>query len=440
MKQTQTFEDFDYSEAEAFLNEKMPISRVLLPWFIAILAFFIIGWSWFSEIDIVSSTRGVIIPNTRMQFIQSRGTNVVNEILVKEGDSVKQGDVLVEFLQQDKLEDREKILEALLKNQAKAIRLRMFVLFMKEGKEKVELPKNNPFIQQEMVILKHQKESYRSELHSITNRILVLDSDRKSLMLEIALIEQLIPLTESEIKRSKSLLKDGIIEREKLDILKEKQIRQEKELQIKHTNVTSIDSEIDYQLESQIHSKENYNKELEMELLKIEQESLAMKHDLIKIKGDLNLRNLVSPINGLVNKITVFTRGAVVQSGQTIMTIVPEKSPLEVEAKILNQDVGFIHKGQTVSIKLDSFNFTKYGKLNGLVRRIASGGVEDPNLGMVYPTIIELNSQIIEVGEKIFLLRPGMTVTIDITTGKRKIADYILEPFLRYGDEALRER
>ena len=122
------------------------------------------------------------------------------------------------------------------------------------------------------------------------------------------------------------------------------------------------------------------------------------------------------------------------------MSIVPEKSPLEVEAKVLNQDVGFIEAGQTVSVKLDSFNFTKYGKLNGTIRRIASGGVEDPQLGMVYPTIIELINQKITVGDKVFSLKPGMTVTIDIKTGHRKIADYILEPFLRYSDEALRER
>ncbi len=136
----------------------------------------------------------------------------------------------------------------------------------------------------------------------------------------------------------------------------------------------------------------------------------------------------------------VHTRGAVEQSGDMIMSIVPEHSPLEVEAKIMNQDVGFIEEGHTVTVKLDSFNFTRYGKLNGTIRRIVSGGVEDPQLGMVYPTIIELANQSIEVDDKVFSLKPGMTVTIDIKTGRRKIADYIIEPFLRYSDEALRER
>lgn len=432
--------DFEYSEAESFLAEKMPVSRLLLPWFIALVALFVMGWSWFSEIDIVSTTRGVIIPNSRMQQIQSRGTNVVNRVLVREGDTVSQGDILVEFLQQEELVDREKLVETLLKNEAKTVRLRRFDAFLKQIEAPEVLPLSNPFLKQELQILNHEKASYRSELLASRNKIAVLQADRDSLMLEISLLEQLIPITEKDIGRSRSLVREGIIEQEKMDALMEKQIRQRKELQIKQTRIASIDSEIAYQAETQKKIQETYQKELRMELLKIEQENRALKHDLEKLKSELNLRNLVSPIDGRVNKITVFTRGAVVQSGQTIMTIVPENSPLEVEAKVLNQDVGFIQEGQTVAIKLDSFNFTKYGKLNGTVRRITSAGIEDQNLGMVYPTIIELSSQTIEVGEKAFHLRPGMTVTIDIKTGTRKIADYVLEPFLRYSDEALRER
>ena len=122
------------------------------------------------------------------------------------------------------------------------------------------------------------------------------------------------------------------------------------------------------------------------------------------------------------------------------MTIVPQNSLLQVEAKIMNQDVGFVKLGQEVSIKLDSFSFTKYGKLVGKVQHISSGGIEDPQMGMVYTSIIELKANEIEIDGEIFRLKPGMTVTVDIKTGKRKIIDYIIEPFLRYGDEALRER
>lgn len=434
------FKTDDNTDAETFLSEKMPLSRLLLPWFIALFSLFMMAWAWFSEIDIVSSTRGMIIPNTRLQFVQSSGSNVVNRILVNEGEFVKKGDILVEFLQADKLGDRAKIEETILKNKARSFRLQAMTAFYHDLRSYIRPPENNPFLDQEMSILDFQKSISQSQRSSLDKKISSLKADKKGIELETELLDQLIPKTKDEIQRSELLLKDGIIGREKLDTLHEKLIRQKKERQIKRARIEGINSEIEFQLENNRLNEENQQQEIATEILKLEQECRILKHDLKKLNSEIKLKNLISPINGIVNKKMIHNTGAVVQSGEAIMSIVPEKSPLEVEAKVLNQDVGFIEAGQTVSVKLDSFNFTKYGKLNGTIRRIASGGVEDPQLGMVYPTIIELINQKITVGDKVFSLKPGMTVTIDIKTGHRKIADYILEPFLRYSDEALRER
>ncbi|MBU2646108.1 HlyD family type I secretion periplasmic adaptor subunit [bacterium] len=437
----QTIDGYDEQvDAEAFLSEKMPLSRLLLPWFIAMFSLFMISWAWFSEIDIVSSTRGVIIPNTRLQFIQSNGSNVVNRILVKEGQHVSAGDSLVEFLQTDKLGDQAKIQDTLLKNRARFYRLKAMQGFYQHRRQKIAPPENNPFLEREISILDSQKSVFRFQDTTLKKKIETLQADLKSLGREIELLDLLVPRTMVDIERSKLLLDEGIIGREKLDTLYEKLIHQKKERQIKQARVEGIMAEIDYQEESHRLSRESQQQEIEVELLKLEQEFRILNQDLHKLESEIRLKNLISPITGIVNEIMVYTQGAVVQSGEVIMSIVPEKSPLEVEAKILNQDVGFIEEGHTVAVKLDSFNFTRYGKLNGTIRRIASGGVEDPQLGMIYPTIIELANQKIEVDDKVFSLKPGMTVTIDIKTGHRKIADYILEPFLRYSDEALRER
>jgi len=428
------------AEAEACLSERLARARLLLPWLVALFSGFMILWAWFSEIDIVSSTRGVIIPNSRLQHIQSSGPNVVDRILVREGDKVSEGQVLVTFLQEDKLSERAKIRDAILNNRAKSYRLAAMSAFLRNQRDYIEPPTANPFLDREMAILESQKSVNNSRDSSLLKKVDTLLADRKSLELEIELLDSLLPRTDDEIERSRRLLAEGLIGQEKLDSLSEKRIRQEKERQIKHSRIAGIDSEIAYQHESKRLSDETQRQETEMELLKMEQEYRALRNDLKKLDSEVRLKQLVSPIAGVVNKIMIHTRGAVVQSGEMIMSIVPEHSPLEVEAKIMNQDVGFIEAGHTVAVKLDSFNFTRYGKLDGTIRRIASGGVEDPQLGMVYPTIIELANQQIEVDDKLFSLKPGMTVTIDIKTGRRKIADYIIEPFLRYSDEALRER
>jgi membrane fusion protein, hemolysin D len=440
MKKGMAF-DNGISEAEhSFLTEKLPLSRLLLPWFIALFSISMMAWAWLSEIDIISSTRGVIIPNTRLQYIQSSSTNVVSSIFVREGDFVHEGDVLVEFLQDDKKSDRIKLAETALKNQARIYCLKAEAAFFKGSSLQFQPPVTNPFLDREMSILAYRKQVFHSQASALNKKIGTLQANRRSLELEIELLDVLIPITDGEIKRSTRLLSGGIVGQEKLDVLTEKRVRQEKEQQIKQARISGINAEIDYQVENNRLMTKNRQQEIASELLKLEQEHRILVQDLRKLKSEIRLKNLISPIDGVINKIMVHSKGAVVQSGETIMSIVPEKSPLEVEAKVMNQDVGFIEEGHTVSVKLDSFNFTRYGKLNGTIRRIASGGVEDPQLGMVYPTIIELAHQTIEVDDKHFSLKPGMTVTIDIKTGRRKIADYILEPFLRYSDEALRER
>ena len=434
------FETDHFQEAQAFLNAKFPIAKLLLPWCIALCTAVILLWSWFSNIDIVSMARGVIIPNSRLQVIQSNATNVVNKILVKEGQLVKKGQLLVEYLQKDETAEKEKIYHSLQRNQAIAYRLHALMSYIQNRADYIPIPQDNAFLSQEAVILGHQRKSITSEILTIENSHKALQSSQKSLHLEVELLERLIPMTSDRIHRFNQLLEEGIVERERLDELREKKMQQQQELKIKKSELTKIEAEIDATLQNKLFTIENHKKSFQTELGDIEQSNRVLELELQKLNSSIHLKNPVSPIDGIVNTINVFTKGAVVQSGEEIMTIVPQNSLLQVEAKIMNQDVGFVKLGQEVSIKLDSFSFTKYGKLVGKVQHISSGGIEDPQMGMVYTSIIELKANEIEIDGEIFRLKPGMTVTVDIKTGKRKIIDYIIEPFLRYGDEALRER
>jgi len=122
------------------------------------------------------------------------------------------------------------------------------------------------------------------------------------------------------------------------------------------------------------------------------------------------------------------------------MELIPNDVPLEVEAKVLNRDIGFIQIGQKVKVKLDSFKFTKYGYIEGEVTDIEKASILDENLGEIYPIIIQLNTDIMKVDNKYIKLIPGMTCSVDIKIGKRQLIDYIISPMIRYQDEALREK
>ena len=125
---------------------------------------------------------------------------------------------------------------------------------------------------------------------------------------------------------------------------------------------------------------------------------------------------------------------------ERLMVVVPADVTLEVEAMVLNKDIGFVRAGQESEIKIESFPFTKYGLIDGAVKHISADAVEDEKQGLVYPMRATLKTNRILVGDRWVPLAPGMSVTAEVKTGKRRAIEFFLSPLMRYQDEALRER
>jgi hemolysin D len=169
---------------------------------------------------------------------------------------------------------------------------------------------------------------------------------------------------------------------------------------------------------------------------------------------------LTAPVDGVVQQLTIHTVGGVVTPAETLMAVVPAASPLEIEALVANQDVGFVHAGQEAAIKIETFDFTRYGLLHGEVQSVSRDAVEaesalqDPATtrapstaatppqvrGSGYTARISLDRAAIRIDGRMVDLRPGMAATVEINTGTRRVIDYLLSPLLRYSRESLRER
>ena len=149
---------------------------------------------------------------------------------------------------------------------------------------------------------------------------------------------------------------------------------------------------------------------------------------------------LKSPIDGYVNTIFVHTIGGVVTPAEKIMTIVPKDAKMQIKAKVLNQDAGFIEAGMPVSIKVDTYNFQKYGILDGIVTVVAPNSVEDEHLGPVYEVFIEPRNTILLVEGKEQSIKYGMTTTNEIKIGKRRIIEFFIYPLIKYMDESIKVR
>ena len=162
---------------------------------------------------------------------------------------------------------------------------------------------------------------------------------------------------------------------------------------------------------------------------------------LTKADQRQSLQRMMSPVSGTVNEVAVTTLGEVAEAGQALVTVVPEGEALVVEAFILNRDVGVVHRGARTIVKLEAYPFTRYGSLEGVVEHISPDSIVDEQRGLVFPARIRLTRTTLRLssGEDT-MLSPGMSATVEIVTGKRRVIDFLWSPVAKAVGTAGRER
>jgi hemolysin D len=196
------------------------------------------------------------------------------------------------------------------------------------------------------------------------------------------------------------------------------------------------------------------------DLAEAQRKAAGFAADLSKAEQRTKLQLLTAPVSGMVQQLAVHTVGGVVTPAQTLAVIVPSDSHLEVEAMVTNRDIGFVHAGEEVEIKVDTFDFTRYGLLHGRVLSISEDAIardvpadkapdktagaastsEPKGQELTYAARISLDRAQMQIEDKMVNLSPGMAVTAEIKTGSRRIITYLLSPLLKYKQESLRER
>jgi hemolysin D len=200
------------------------------------------------------------------------------------------------------------------------------------------------------------------------------------------------------------------------------------------------------------------------DLAKAKQRLAEQQQEQVKAMQKTGLQTLRAPVDGTVEQLAIHTVGGVVTPAQTLLTLVPEGSELQVEAMLPNREVGFVHADQPAEIKVDAFTYTRYGLLHGRVEGVSRDAVTNENAasgkdrahpsevtksddsesgplgGSVYVARVSLAQTTVDTEQGMLPLEPGMAVTAEIKTGQRRVIDYILSPLMRYRHEGLRER
>lgn len=437
-------ENIDFlSGIEAVLSHRPAKMLWMIPSLIGVLVVIIILWLTFSQIDVIAPAQGKTIPNSRMVLIQPKDISIIDKIYVKNGQIVKQGELLVDF--KNNIENFENNgMNAKYKNLlAEKIFLDNYIAYIKTNKIVKNITDDTLSLETLSMInskLSTNISSYENEILSFQMKIQKIDFEMKMVESELSKQQKLLPYTKHNLTQLKELVKKGLESEMSLQDVEKEYIKQEEDIKIKEAEKSKLQAQFNITKQELEQFKNNTLKDTVKRQNEVLSELSTLVEEVDKSNYILDSKSIRASVDGTIYGLTNSNSGNVVQSGEIIMKLIPDNTPLEVEAKVLNKDIGFINVGQKVKVKLDSFKFTKYGYIEGEVINIEKASILDENLGEIYPVIIRLSTDIMKVDNKFIKLIPGMTCSVDIKIGKRRLIEYIISPMIRYQDEALREK
>ena len=418
------------------------------------------AWSLFGTVDIVATAPGKIIPGGGTKTIQPFDAGVVRAIHVRDGQQVKTGELLVELDPTISAADLSHIKTDLTAAQLDAARLRAAIA---GGNDPLSSFKPPIGASPELVdVYRHYLVSQTTEedakIAAIERELAQKRAERTTINANIQKLNATIPLLKDRVD-----VREQLYHRElgsKLLYLTELQdlVGQQHDLLIQSSKIQEADAAIAALVQTEKKTTAEYNRSLYDDLAKAEQKVSGLTQDLDKAERKASLQRLTSPVDGVVQQLAIHTIGGVVTPAQPLMVIVPNSSHLEIEAKVQNKDIGFIEVGQKTSIKVATFNFTRYGLLHGTVLSVSHDAIaptqmpSDPSkpagLGSadlsdqnpVYSARISLDHTAMRIDKRVVDLAPGMAVTVEIRTGSRRIISYLLSPLARYAHDSMRER
>ncbi len=416
-----------------------------LQWIIMAFAALTLAWACLGQVDVVATASGRIVPSGHSKVIQSHEVAVVKAIHVRDGQVVKTGDLLVELDSAQTGADVERLKSDLLASQIDAARAQALLDAIDQRKPPAGvtpyLPQAPPAQQRAAdQWLQGQFEELRSSLSQSDALIAQRTVEIRSAEHSARKLEQSLPITHRITADYARLAEKGLVPKHHHLGKQQEQLAQERELGERLSRIQELSASRREAEERRATLLAQTRREMLDLRQQSEQKIAAQQQELHKAEHRDSLTRLTAPVDGSVQQLAIHTVGGVTTEAQPLMVIVPSDQPVEVIAQLENKDVGFVHPGQDVTVKVDTFNFTKYGVLNGKVLSLSDDAVDDEKRGPLYDLRIELQQNHLRVGNQNMPLTPGMTVRAEIKTDQQRVIDYFLSPLKRYVDESLEER
>ena len=434
-------EDKDFMEELEAATRIKPSesSHYLLLTIASLVAAFVI-WSSTSEIEEITHGSGQVVPTQEIQVVQSLEGGILEELLVSEGETVKKDQILL------------KVSDVAFASEERGAEARSLALKAKKARLDAEANGEVFKIPAEISekfpdIARNEEALYQSRKNELDNAKSILDNKITSARAGIGEVQAKINrLSESRrlLNQELEITKQMVAKRA---VPKLEEIRLNRELttisgQIREASEekNGLQAELSRAQREREDREAKFKSQVLGELNEVESQISQLSESLTAIGDRVSRTEIRSPVDGVVNKIMIKTKGGVIEPAMKVVEVVPLDDDLKIMARVTPQEIAFLRPGLDVNIKISAYDPQRYGSLKGKLVRIGASSVTDREGNIFFETEVQANQNYLGTEEKPLPITPGMVAQTEIITGKRTILSYLMKPVLRARDKAFTER
>lgn len=441
LKKQLTEKDYEFMHSlssAVLISTPRKIRMIMYFWVVAIAMF--VAWAYFAQIDEIARGDGDIVPSGENQMIQNLEGGIIEEILVKEGQVVEKDQLLIKI-------DNQKSQSSFSTNaikadalDAKIVRLTAEASGQKFNVSKDMMQRIPQFIENEKSLYDTNQQQLNSKLNALKEQLIQKKQELSEAKSSRNSMKESLKFINAEVRMTKPMVAKGV--RSRIDYLKLQ--REANEVEEKYNSarlaIPRLNSGIKEVQSTIEETMFIYKSDAKLKLNEAVSELRGYRANSTALHDQVKRTLVRAPMKGIIQKLFIHTRGGVIQPGADILEIVPTDSTLLVEVKIKPSDIAFIYFGQKAIVKFSAYDFAIYGGLEGEVVLISADTITDQKENVFYTVRIKTNKNYLERQGKKLRIIPGMTVSVDIITGRKSVLDYILKPILKTKQYTFTER
>lgn len=397
-----------------------------------------VAWASFAEVDQITTGTGKVIPSSQIQVVESLQAGTVSQIMISEGEAVKEGQPLVRIDDTGSSAKLGELRQRKLALQAELDRLKAHT----EGRQSFTIPEDapdeaRPFYADQIAVFAANVRNLREKKAVRRQKLIQAQESLQESMAEANKNAALLEITKREEALMARLFRRKAVPEIDYLRIRAKSANLQGELNIWQSTRKRLEAEIEGARSSLTADESDFLAEARSRIFQVSADITIVEETMRAAADTVQRAVLRSPVDGIVNKLNVNSINQVVQPGASIVELVPRDDRLLIEARIRPQDIAFIRPGLEATIRITAYDYTRYGTLSGSVERIGADTITDENNETFYQVIVATDD--VEAEQADIRVIPGMIATVDVSTGKRTVLEYLVKPILRLRDTALRD-